>query len=408
MELFFTEIICPSCNQQQDENQQPELVDVFVSKVEPKYCSQLLKELSQVLPLETTKISTTSTTCNDSSTSSADPSSSIVTQTYINLSHLRRVRRLQSSTTTTTNNNNNNNTDNNYSSSSEQPQHDVEEESSRNPSSSSSSCTNGTSTNRKRRWDGKESYILEVLLGDIKRVQNLPSSTVESLISNYHLVLEPRTVPGRRPSTTTVLLPSSSSSQSTSTNLLTTTDTNASTDLNTTWPLVVSPSSSTTKDKPANAAVSSSSLLLEEELQRMIYGMKESIRDADHCQRQYREFYQQRCSSSSSSSSTSSTTTNDYKNTNESIKNNDPACGGGAVILCSKSNRILSMASKERAEQLQLLQPENHHWMMIHNPLATPVILAIQGISRLERQHAYNEGSITSDTFRNGQYLCTG
>jgi tRNA-specific adenosine deaminase 3 len=41
------------------------------------------------------------------------------------------------------------------------------------------------------------------------------------------------------------------------------------------------------------------------------------------------------------------------------------------------------------------------------NPLCSPVLLAIQGVSRAERMAALCHG-MDSDTFRTGQYLCTG
>jgi tRNA(Arg) A34 adenosine deaminase TadA len=127
-----------------------------------------------------------------------------------------------------------------------------------------------------------------------------------------------------------------------------------------------------------------------EELQRMMDGMKEAIKDAYTLKQKYY-------------------ITTSGENYACSINPHDGDAGGsGAVIICSKTNRILSTASKELTEQLQLLRQEVNGWITWKNPLITSVILAIQGISRMERQTAYNEGSLTSETFRNGQYLCTG
>ncbi len=127
-----------------------------------------------------------------------------------------------------------------------------------------------------------------------------------------------------------------------------------------------------------------------EELQRMMDGMKEAIKDAYTLKQKYY-------------------ITTSGENYACSINPHDGDAGGsGAVIICSKTNRILSTASKELTEQLQLLRQEENGWITWKNPLITSVILAIQGISRMERQTAYNEGSLTSETFRNGQYLCTG
>jgi tRNA(Arg) A34 adenosine deaminase TadA len=41
------------------------------------------------------------------------------------------------------------------------------------------------------------------------------------------------------------------------------------------------------------------------------------------------------------------------------------------------------------------------------NPLATSIVLAIQGVSRKERQKAISDGMESSE-FQKGQYLCTG
>jgi tRNA(Arg) A34 adenosine deaminase TadA len=63
-----------------------------------------------------------------------------------------------------------------------------------------------------------------------------------------------------------------------------------------------------------------------------------------------------------------------------------------------KRNTIVSKASEELASQGSSIT---------NNPLATPPILAIQGVSRRERQAALEKGMTSSD-FRQGQYLCTG
>jgi tRNA-specific adenosine deaminase 3 len=71
---------------------------------------------------------------------------------------------------------------------------------------------------------------------------------------------------------------------------------------------------------------------------------------------------------------------------------------GAAVIMDPKRNTIVSKASEELASQGSSIT---------NNPLATPPILAIQGVSRRERQAALEKGMTSSD-FRQGQYLCTG
>eukprot|EP00547_Thalassionema_nitzschioides_P017342 CAMPEP_0194250270 /NCGR_PEP_ID=MMETSP0158-20130606/22574_1 /TAXON_ID=33649 /ORGANISM="Thalassionema nitzschioides, Strain L26-B" /LENGTH=277 /DNA_ID=CAMNT_0038987009 /DNA_START=139 /DNA_END=969 /DNA_ORIENTATION=- len=68
-----------------------------------------------------------------------------------------------------------------------------------------------------------------------------------------------------------------------------------------------------------------------------------------------------------------------------------------AVVIDPLSGSIVSRAKDE------LLQQPNS----VNNPLSSPVILAIQGVSRKERELAIGLG-MESGVFRDGQYLCTG
>ena len=67
----------------------------------------------------------------------------------------------------------------------------------------------------------------------------------------------------------------------------------------------------------------------------------------------------------------------------------DPSCHGGAVVSRSREEWLLQQPSMGR------------------NPLSTPVLLALQGVSRKERMSALGHG-LASNEFRQGQYLCTG
>jgi tRNA-specific adenosine deaminase 3 len=67
------------------------------------------------------------------------------------------------------------------------------------------------------------------------------------------------------------------------------------------------------------------------------------------------------------------------------------------VIVVDPSNQnVVARSEKEEIEQKQV---------STINPLATPILLALQGVSRLERKAATN---LTTDEFSRGQYLCTG
>jgi tRNA-specific adenosine deaminase 3 len=79
------------------------------------------------------------------------------------------------------------------------------------------------------------------------------------------------------------------------------------------------------------------------------------------------------------------------------VRGMEIAAKDGAVIMDPESGSVVATSKDEL-----ILQP-----LSSKNPLCTPVILAIQGISRFERKAALGHG-MESDTFRNGQYLCTG
>ena len=80
----------------------------------------------------------------------------------------------------------------------------------------------------------------------------------------------------------------------------------------------------------------------------------------------------------------------------------------GAVVVNPQTGSIVSRASQER--KLQGTDSDAKKWLSFPdyiNPLSTAPVLAIQGVSRIERQVAVSNG-MESDEFRGGQYLCTG
>ena len=72
----------------------------------------------------------------------------------------------------------------------------------------------------------------------------------------------------------------------------------------------------------------------------------------------------------------------------------------GAVIVHGATGKLLSTSGRERRKQES---SSNHLW----NPLQTSILLAIQGMSRVEREVAAGQG-MDSQAFQTGQYLCTG
>ena len=89
----------------------------------------------------------------------------------------------------------------------------------------------------------------------------------------------------------------------------------------------------------------------------------------------------------------------------------------GAIVMNSQTGSVVSRASQER--KLQGLAEdsasgatpkEKEIWETFpdnQNILCTAPILAIQGVSRIERQSALSSG-MESEEFKRGQYLCTG
>lgn len=73
--------------------------------------------------------------------------------------------------------------------------------------------------------------------------------------------------------------------------------------------------------------------------------------------------------------------------------------GGGAVIMDPVSETVISKSHDEWTLLTTTSTPTN--------PLCTPVLLALQGVSRLERRAALGYG-MESEEFTKGQYLCTG
>jgi tRNA-specific adenosine deaminase 3 len=68
-----------------------------------------------------------------------------------------------------------------------------------------------------------------------------------------------------------------------------------------------------------------------------------------------------------------------------------------SVVIVDPNTRTIVSRSKEEAA----LQKSGVH----NNPLATPILFALQGVSRRERHAASN---LSGEDFSKGQYLCTG
>lgn len=82
---------------------------------------------------------------------------------------------------------------------------------------------------------------------------------------------------------------------------------------------------------------------------------------------------------------------------------------GGAVVVESHTSTIVSKSSIEFSFQAHCFDKRTplSHQIMLQNPLFSEIVLACQGVSRIERENATTHG-LTSTSFQKGQYLCTG
>ena len=82
----------------------------------------------------------------------------------------------------------------------------------------------------------------------------------------------------------------------------------------------------------------------------------------------------------------------------------------GAIVMCPTTRNIVSSSYTEFKTKIShetKEESETRKSLLLENPLNTSVILAIQGVSRIEREAAMGNG-ILSSTFKQGQYLLNG
>lgn len=82
----------------------------------------------------------------------------------------------------------------------------------------------------------------------------------------------------------------------------------------------------------------------------------------------------------------------------------------GAVVMCPTTGTVVSSSFAEfktKTSQGTKKENEKSKSLLLENPLNTSVSLAIQGVSRIEREAAMGNG-ILSSAFKQGQYLLTG
>jgi tRNA(Arg) A34 adenosine deaminase TadA len=122
------------------------------------------------------------------------------------------------------------------------------------------------------------------------------------------------------------------------------------------------------------------------EVQQMNMGLREALQDAEDCHKQnimdMQKLQRQR-----------------QQQQHQSVV-------VGTVVVNPALGQVVARASLERALQQQVSSSNSKS--LFQNPLQTSVILALQGVSRLERQSVISSGSIQCNDFAKGQYLCTG
>mmetsp|Transcript_12225 Transcript_12225/g.22195 ORF Transcript_12225/g.22195 Transcript_12225/m.22195 type:complete len:421 (+) Transcript_12225:99-1361(+) len=203
---------------------------------------------------------------------------------------------------------------------------------------------------------GVTRLLLEVVLGSVSHVcENVLPDTLERLISTYNLDLSVESVPGR---------PAESKEELEEWNQI--------------WPTLYFHKQTKEHDLENQTLTTT-------EIAMMECGMQAAIMDAQRAREQWRQ------------------------QKKEAI----PPYLPGTVVMNPETEVIVSRASEERENQIQSTTQQQSPGRSISscpdivNPLSTSVMMAIQGVSRLERQAATGHG-MDSAAFRNGQYLCTG
>ena len=134
--------------------------------------------------------------------------------------------------------------------------------------------------------------------------------------------------------------------------------------------------------------------LTSDEVNMMKNGMQEALSDALMGKKQWME----------------------WKEQNESSYYDNELSISGAVVMDPQTGSVVSRASQERklqgmSEDSATTTPEEKQiWESFpddQNILCTAPLLAIQGVSRIERKAALSSG-MESEEFKRGQYLCTG
>ena len=357
-----------------DETARLEEVETYVSAVEPKLCGKVIKQLSALCPLtlrlpeaEEQETMNDGLLVDDESKSGTD----------ICLGHLKRVRRPVSFVSSQDN---------------ADSKHDpsvASEENSRSDSKTSQTHQKGKKRRRSSNGEvdgdnAKKRPTLEVLVGTTKRVDALlrqrkddGSNPLRQMIDQNGLALVKRMLPGR---------PAKSQSELDEWHVRTSEE-YAGVGW---WPTIFF-------NKQTEEFREEERKLTKNELRQMETGMEAAVADGRNARRMHL------LEGGATSNSTSATCM-----TVSGVAIVDPASGDVVSTSCQERNfqkeQLMTLISEAQALGRPVVAsnlPDRA------NPLCSPVILAIQGVSRRERSAAAGQG-MESEDFKNGQYLCTG
>lgn len=344
----------------------PDWIECYIiENIDPTICGPLSKDLSSILPLRCPE--------TKSDKSSTDTSTSSTTQ-FPRTDHLKRTRR-RAATEHELNLRANSDSagtqklSSSSSSSSEDKTTSCGKKLTGGDVENEDISTEGTKKRKQKHKSNQNNWSLDVLVGSVQQVndslntstttQNETSKSLQQILSKYgfksHNNLIQQSLPGR---------PAKNKEERDEWN-------------KSVWPSLFF-EKKTTQFKQEEKALSSA------EINLMKNGMQEALADAMMGNDQWREWKQQI----------------------------EPTCDrevslsiSGAVVMDPQTGFIISRASQER--KLQGIDRDALSFPDYVNPLSTAPLLAIQGVSRIERQVAVSNG-MESDEFRGGQYLCTG
>lgn len=365
----FVEIFPANTASNSDSDDTNKLTEVYVATIEPSQCSSLVKRLSSELPLHQQAIN-----------SSYSPQNNF-NRVCIDLSHLKRVKKVTTSEISITSIK----TEAKAKEKTEAadptttPENIKQDENKKRRRQQPTNLRSNVAEACKKKKKGKGSRVLiHVLLGAVCNIDQLfrsnrnvesdiehnTSAAIEEWIKNRWKLLTATTIDK-------VWVPAQPAASEKQWKLHN----------NQYWPMRFY-QEKTPEFQHQQAALTTN------ELEQMKFGMQEAILDAKQYQKQ-----QQAKSGSCGNETNQSLHTTTFAES-EMV---------GAVVMCPTAGKIVSRAHEERVLQQNYVTGGNR---LKDNPLATAIMLAIQGVSRMERAAACAKG-LDSSEFQRGQYLCT-